>query len=78
MNRCSALQDSTNPHTQCFRDKGSAAKKARKICARCEVTSECLDYAMTFPTINGLPLRGVWGGKTERDRLDMRMGRVTS
>lgn len=46
-------------------------KRAKDVCARCEVRRECLDYAL--PRFD---LDGVWGGKTpgERKRLRREMG----
>ena len=39
------------------------AKDAIKTCERCEVRTDCLDYAVT----EGIEI-GVWGGLTERQR----------
>ena len=39
------------------------AKRAKAICARCEIQRACLDYA-----IDAGPIQGVWGGTTERER----------
>ena len=39
------------------------AKRAKAICARCEIRQACLDYA-----IDAGPVQGVWGGTTERER----------
>ena len=39
------------------------AKRAKAICARCEIRRACLDYAL-----NSGPIQGVWGGTTERER----------
>jgi WhiB family redox-sensing transcriptional regulator len=39
------------------------AKRAKAICARCEIRQACLDYA-----IDAGPIQGVWGGMTERER----------
>jgi WhiB family redox-sensing transcriptional regulator len=38
-------------------------KLAKRICRRCPVRTECLDYAMEAPVDHG-----VWGGMTERER----------
>jgi WhiB family redox-sensing transcriptional regulator len=36
---------------------------AREICSQCPVTTECLDYALTFPAGD---MHGVWAGMTPR------------
>ena len=43
------------------------AKRAKAICARCEIRQACLDYA-----IDAGPIQGVWGGTTERERRPLR------
>ncbi len=39
------------------------AREALKLCTRCEVKQDCLEYAVD----EGIEL-GVWGGLTERQR----------
>jgi len=41
--------------------------KARRICGECAVRAQCLDYALDFREPNG-----IWGGKNEDERQDMR------
>ena len=43
------------------------AKRAKAICARCEIRQACLDYAISVG-----PIQGVWGGMTERERRLLR------
>lgn len=50
-----------------FLDPGKSARDAIAICRRCPVQVECLDYALT----NDMHF-GVWGGTSERDRMDIR------
>lgn len=38
-------------------------RRAKAICAQCEIRRACLDYA-----IDAGPIQGVWGGTTERER----------
>ncbi len=38
-------------------------EEAKRVCARCPVTPECLDWALD----NG-PMSGVWGGTCEEER----------
>jgi WhiB family redox-sensing transcriptional regulator len=40
---------------------------AKKICRRCGVTRDCLNWAITNNIDNG-----VWGGKDEEERRNMR------
>lgn len=46
-----------------FPDVGGSSKTARKMCGRCIVKIECLNYALTFPS-----MIGIWGGTTEKQR----------
>lgn len=43
---------------------------AYQICARCNVKTECLNYAVDHPE-----LIGIWGGTSHRQRRQIRMGR---
>ena len=52
-----------------FPDKSHSTSDAKKICGRCEVSAECLAYALDHPE-----LIGVWGGKSVRERRLMRPG----
>lgn len=45
----------------------SQISEARRICARCTVRRECLDFAMR----NG-EMHGIWGGTTPEDRVRAR------
>jgi WhiB family redox-sensing transcriptional regulator len=50
-----------------------AYDEARVICARCAVQGQCLEYALLDPE-----LPGMWGGKTGREREDIRRSRRRS
>ena len=50
-----------------FPEGGGGSKNARKICAKCEVKTQCLDYALTFPH-----MIGIWGGTSEKQRRKMK------
>ncbi len=50
-----------------FAEKGGSTKEAKKICLRCEVRENCLQYA-----IDGDQHFGVWGGASERERRRMK------
>ena len=47
-----------------FPEVGVSARRARKVCAACEVRLECLEYALE----NEIPC-GVWGGLSEQERI---------
>ncbi len=42
---------------------------ALKLCGVCEVTTECLDYALAVPEARDF---GVWGGTTKGQRTKLR------
>ena len=46
-----------------FPSDGVGVIKARKICAQCSVSAQCLEYAL----VNQVE-HGVWGGTSERER----------
>lgn len=54
-----------------FPEKGGSTREAKRICARCEVKTECLDYALRNDE-----RFGIWGGKSERElrKLKRRAG----
>jgi hypothetical protein len=47
-----------------YPSKGGDTAKARKICDRCYVKNECLQYALEHHEVHG-----IWGGKSYRQRL---------
>jgi len=48
--------------------RGGEEARAKVICGRCPVRTECLDYAMEA----GAPLQGIWGGTSDQDRSRLR------
>ena len=57
-----ALCAQTDPEAF-FPEKGGSTREAKRICTRCEVRAECLEYAL------GNDERfGIWGGLSERER----------
>jgi WhiB family redox-sensing transcriptional regulator len=50
-----------------FPEKGGSTRDAKKICASCEVKSQCLDYALENDE-----RFGIWGGLSERERRKLR------
>jgi WhiB family redox-sensing transcriptional regulator len=51
--------------TQVFFPRGGfGAKAAIKFCGKCPVANDCLEYAVDNEILNG-----VWGGKSERERM---------
>lgn len=67
-----ALCAQTDPEAF-FPEKGGSVREAKRICNRCEVTAECLDYAL------GHDERfGIWGGLTKRERRRLKRQAVQS
>lgn len=56
-----------------FTSRGEDAHEAKAICATCVVRPACLEYALTERIKHG-----VWGGKSEKDRRQMRRVRRLS
>ncbi len=50
-----------------FPEKGGSTKEAKRVCMACEVRAECLDYALANHIRDG-----IWGGKSERERRQIR------
>ena len=47
-------------------------RHGKKVCQRCPVISECLEFALEMTDIEPY---GVWGGTTQVERRQMRQGR---
>ena len=61
-----ALCAQTDPEAF-FPEKGGSTREAKRICTRCEVRAECLEYAL------GSDERfGIWGGLSERERRKLK------
>jgi WhiB family transcriptional regulator, redox-sensing transcriptional regulator len=50
-----------------FPEPGSSVREAKRICGMCEMRSACLDYALANDE-----RFGVWGGLSEKERLQIR------
>lgn len=50
-----------------FPERGDDARDAKAVCARCPVTADCLEWALTAPEKDG-----IWGGTSGKDRKKMR------
>ncbi|MHC3471399.1 WhiB family transcriptional regulator [Streptomyces sp. 7R007] len=50
-----------------FPEPGSSVREAKRICGMCEMRSACLEYALRNDE-----RFGVWGGLSEKERLEMR------
>lgn len=61
-----ALCSQTDPDSF-FPDKGGSTREAKKTCGRCEVRTECLEYALANDE-----RFGVWGGLSERERSKLK------
>jgi WhiB family redox-sensing transcriptional regulator len=49
-----------------YPEKGGTTRAAKRICAKCPVREECLEWAL-----QNQERFGVWGGKSERERRAM-------
>lgn len=61
-----ALCAQTDPEAF-FPEKGGSTREAKRICESCEVSSQCLDYALKNDE-----RFGIWGGLSERERRKLR------
>ncbi len=61
-----ALCPQTDPEAF-FPEKGGSVKDAQRICALCEVKTECLEYALAHDV-----RFGVWGGLSEHARRKLK------
>ncbi|GHJ41825.1 WhiB family transcriptional regulator [Streptomyces sp. TS71-3] len=50
-----------------FPEPGSSVREAKRICELCQMREACLEYALTHDE-----RFGVWGGLSEKERLDLR------
>jgi len=50
-----------------FPEKGGSVREAKKVCRRCPVRAECLEYALEHDERFGL-----WGGLSERERRNLK------
>lgn len=57
-----ALCQQTDPEVF-FPEKGGSTRDAKRVCAGCEVRSDCLLYALEHKE-----RFGIWGGLSERER----------
>ena len=61
-----ALCSQTDPEAF-FPEKGGSTREAKRICSRCEVRAECLEYALENDE-----RFGIWGGLSERERRKLK------
>lgn len=64
--RDDALCQQTDPEAF-FPEKGGSTRDAKRICASCEVRSQCLQYALANEE-----RFGIWGGLSERERRKLK------
>jgi WhiB family transcriptional regulator, redox-sensing transcriptional regulator len=50
-----------------FPEPGSSVREAKRICGLCPIRSACLEYAL-----DNDERFGVWGGLSEKERLELR------
>lgn len=56
-----------------FPEPGGSGRDAKKACALCKVTADCLDYALT----NGIPY-GIYGGLSAHQRKKLLRGKAAA
>lgn len=61
-----ALCAQTDPESF-FPEKGGSTRDAKRICESCEVSAQCLEYALANDE-----RFGIWGGLSERERRRLR------
>ncbi|TQK76222.1 transcription factor WhiB [Rarobacter incanus] len=61
-----ALCAQTDPEAF-FPEKGGSTREAKRVCVRCEVKAECLEYALEHDE-----RFGIWGGLSERERRKLK------
>jgi len=61
-----ALCAQTDPESF-FPEKGGSTRDAKRICESCEVSGQCLEYALANDE-----RFGIWGGLSERERRRLR------
>ena len=61
-----ALCSQTDPEAF-YPEKGGSTREAKKICGRCVVKDDCLQYALTHDE-----RFGIWGGLSERERRKLK------
>jgi WhiB family redox-sensing transcriptional regulator len=61
-----ALCAQTDPEAF-FPEKGGSTREAKKVCTRCDVRTECLEYALAHDE-----RFGIWGGLSERERRKLK------
>ena len=54
-----------------FPERGASTRKAKGICAACQVQVDCLEFAVTKSE-----KFGIWGGLSERERRKIRKQRA--
>ncbi|MCR2801699.1 WhiB family transcriptional regulator [Microbacterium sp. zg.Y909] len=61
-----ALCSQTDPEAF-FPEKGGSTRDAKRVCASCDVRTECLEYALRNDE-----RFGIWGGLSERERRKLK------
>jgi hypothetical protein len=51
---------------------GYGSQTPKRICQECPVRSECDAHADALHSFDGLAMRGVWGGRSHRQRENAR------
>lgn len=68
---CRATDNLGNPWTDENSVKRYSPGTARRLCAPCPYTDECLAAALEYEALPGVHRGGVWGGTTPEMRAEM-------
>ncbi|MGW9397272.1 WhiB family transcriptional regulator [Streptomyces sp. NPDC055642] len=64
----SALCAQTDPDEWIDNLAGSGSRTAKRICGNCPVITSCAAHAAALENYDSARIRGVWGGRTQRQR----------
>lgn len=56
-----------------YPEKGGSTREAKQVCRACEVSTECLEYALDHDE-----RYGIWGGLSERERRKLKRERYAA
>lgn len=64
----SALCVQADPDRWTDPGRGSGSRLPKRICGSCPVQPQCDAHADNLHRYDGLPMTGVWGGRSQRQR----------
>lgn len=63
-----ALCAQADPDLWISASKGGDTRTPKRICDRCPVRPQCEAHAEQLHAFDGLAMRGIWGGRSHRQR----------